>query len=214
MARAAIELRDLAKQTRRALVRRRLEADLVTDQLRAAQASHRNALERLEKLSQVKALFEAAGTAATDTARAQTEDLVTQALQFVYGDRCRFQVEMGTQRGRPDATFKVETVDGPLSYIGEPIDSGGGGVVDVLSVALRVVLMEGLQPQMDGPLLLDEPGKQLSAEYSPRLAEFLVTVCREFGRQVLMVTHNTDLAGAADLGLHVRLETGVSVVRT
>lgn len=199
-ARAALEQR---KGAQRALERRREEL------LRRRE----DAQARAEQLRKVRALFEMAGETARETARLQTERMGTEALQAVFGSRLALAVEMGESRGRPVAEILVRTQpDAGPPFVGHPLDAHGGGVADVVSVALRFVLLEGATG-LGGPALLDEPGKHVSADLAPRLAAFLATVSREFGRQILMVTHNQDLAEVADAAYTVRLdEAGRSIV--
>lgn len=206
-------LRRHAEEARKALERRRAARDLVQQQLESARARVQEATERVERLGKVHALFEMAGQVAMEAARQQTESMVTEALRAVFGDRLSFQVEVGGRAGRPEATFRVRSDDGSGSaFAAEPMEAHGGGVTDVLSLALRLVLLEGAQPPIAGPLVLDEPGKHVSAGYAPHLAAFLRTVSREFSRQVILVTHNEELAAAADVAYHVELDGGVSRV--
>jgi len=61
--------------------------------------------------------------------------------------------------------------------------------------------MEGIT----GPLFLDEVGKHVSKEYAPNVAYFLKQYSAQFNRQIVLITHNADLA---EIG-----ETSISVTR-
>jgi len=61
-------------------------------------------------------------------------------------------------------------------------------------------------------MLFDEPGKMISREYLPNVAEFLKQYAAKTGRQIIMVTHHEVLADVADVGYVVKQENGVSEV--
>ena len=61
-------------------------------------------------------------------------------------------------------------------------------------------------------MLLDEPGKMISKEYLPNVAEFLKQYATKTGRQIILVTHHEALADVADVGYVVKQENGVSEV--
>ncbi|HHV03455.1 MAG TPA: hypothetical protein GXX64_06045, partial [Bacteroidales bacterium] len=60
--------------------------------------------------------------------------------------------------------------------------------------------------------LFDEPGKMISREYLPNVAEFLKQYAAKTGRQIIMVTHHEVLADVADVGYVVKQDNGVSEV--
>jgi DNA repair exonuclease SbcCD ATPase subunit len=61
-------------------------------------------------------------------------------------------------------------------------------------------------------VLFDEPGKMISKEYLPNVAEFLKQYAKKTGRQIILVTHHEALADVADVGYKVTQENGVSEV--
>lgn len=66
---------------------------------------------------------------------------------------------------------------------------------------------------VDGPLFLDEVGKHVSKEYAPSVAYFLKEYSATFGRQIILITHNADLAEIGEVSLAVkRSQSGESEV--
>src|SRR5205085_2335643 len=95
----------------------------------------------------------------------------------------------------------------------KPEDARGGGVIDIISIALRVALLQiHNQPNIRGPIILDEPGKHVSSDYTIKLAEFLKQINQTFDRQIIISTHQQDLANIADTMIKVDLKGGKSVV--
>lgn len=146
---------------------------------------------------------------ASEFARAQLktriEETVTAALRAVISDDLSFRIILGDRANQPAAEWEVVSCYGDAQIANSPEDARGGGIVDVVSLALRLALMELARPKPGGPLILDEPGKMISAEYAPNLARFLQEYARRTGRQVLMVTHNDALAEVADRSYRVSM---------
>jgi DNA repair exonuclease SbcCD ATPase subunit len=166
---------------------------------------------KIDLLQQVKLLLQESAGYARELARRQIEAMVTHALQFTFGPELSFKVELTERRGQPEADFYVVSNYGGFEVRNTPQDSRGGGVVDVISLALRISLLHAARPAIPGPLLMDEPGKHLSEQFAPNLARFLKVVS-DTGRQVIMVTHNTHLTDAADAVYNVTLEDAKSLV--
>jgi len=55
-------------------------------------------------------------------------------------------------------------------------------------------MMELARPKVTGPVVLDEPGKMVSKEYAANMAYFLKEYAAKTGRQIILVTHNEELA--------------------
>lgn len=206
------QLKEYAAKARQTVERRRVERDMLLRRHHTVKARAEAARAKADRIEAVKVLFEETGAMARAVAKEQAEDLLTQALQSTFGKNVAFKVEMGVSRDRPDASFKIVSAEGETVHEGEPVSTDGGGLVDVLSIGLRLLLMESAQPRIDGPLLLDEPFKQLSKGYMPACGAFLLSLCRDFERQVILVTHEQELAELADKSFLVTMEKGISIV--
>lgn len=169
--------------------------------------------EQRELLEKVRALLIEASAFAREQARQQVEAMVTSALQMVFGPDMKFHIRLEESHGRVEAEYLVSSsYEGGSRIENRPQDSRGGGVVDVVSLALRLALLEASRPRVEGPVMLDEPAKHVSEEYSASVVEFLKGVCKSFDRQVILVTHNTQLAESGDANFLVQLREGKSQV--
>ena len=54
------------------------------------------------------------------------------------------------------------------------------------------------KPKLMGWMMLDEPGKMVSANMSAKFGEFIKQLGKDFDRQTIMVTHNPNLLSIAD----------------
>lgn len=206
-----------------------VELNLTTLQTRYQQDSgalellKKQQIEKEEKLSlarkdvetwqQVQILFTKVSGFAREQLKTRIEETVTAALQAVFcDDRIRFNIEIRTLNDKPAADWTVISSYGDTPVAANPEDGRGGGIADVVSLALRLALLELARPKPQGPVILDEPGKMISREYLPNVAEFLKQYLQKTGRQGIMITHHEALADVADVSYRVSQANGVSEV--
>ncbi len=167
----------------------------------------------IETWQQVQLLLSEVSEFSRQQLKLRIEETVTAALQAVFcDDRIKFQIEIRTLNGKPAADWSIVNWYGNTSVTASPEDSKGGGVTDVVSLALRLALLELARPKPQGPIILDEPGKMISREYLANVAEFLKQYLRKTGRQGIMITHAEPLAEVADVSYRVSQKEGVSEV--
>lgn len=177
-----------------------------------------SALERaradIEVWEQVRALFGKASEFAREQLKTRMEETVTAALQAVFGtETLQFRIVLKTLGGQPAADWEVVSLYGDTEVAGDPQDSRGGGISDVVSLALRLAILELTRPKPGGPVLLDEVGKHISAEFAPNVAAFLQQYARKTGRQVLLITHQSAMAEIANVSYRVTQADGISEVK-
>lgn len=187
------------------------------DELAKAQQSAALAQGDIADWQKIQALFGKVSEFAREQLTVRVEQTVTAALQAIFKDsHLEFKIELLTLGGKPAARWQVvsqyETDGKAVTVAANPEDARGGGITDVVSLALRLALLELARPKPEGPVLLDEPGKMISQEYVPNLAEFLRQYAARTGRQVIMVTHHEALADVADVAYQVEQSNGISEV--
>lgn len=162
---------------------------------------------------QVNRIYQLAAEYARNKSKSTMESLVTNALGIVFPGDLKFNIDTEEKGEKTEAYFTVSSTYGGEHIVKtEPQESRGGGIVDIIALALRVSLLETSRPVLNGPLILDEPAKHVSQEYSHNVAEFLNLVVKTFERQVIMVTHNSYLADSGDQAFEVKIENGVTHV--
>ena len=166
-----------------------------------------------EVLTQVSLLFQKTSEFAREQSKRQIEDTVTKCLQFIFETDIEFLIELSEARSVPIADFFVQSnyTEG-YSIKTKPEIARGGGVVDIISLALRIAFLQQNQPILSGPLILDEPGKHVSNDYIFNLGEFLKQSSNIFNRQIIMVTHNPHLSQISDRAFQVKNKKGISEV--
>ena len=136
------------------------------------------------------------------------ETLVTKLYQYVFQSQDRFVIKYETKAGVTNAYFLIETNKGGKSFLIDPMDSDGGGKIDVISLGLRIATLLYFTPRIERILVLDEPlvmisNSSSSSDYKSRAAEFLKTISREHKIQIIIVTHDSELMDVADKNFKV-----------
>ncbi|PTX58667.1 hypothetical protein C8P63_11565 [Melghirimyces profundicolus] len=206
-------LEEQLKSAREEVLVRKARRDELEKLLKDVEGRLEKAERSRDLFEKVRVLLQESAEHARRQAKAQMENLVTNALQYVFGPMFRFEIELSDHGGKPVAEFFVVTEWEGTTVRTKPQEARGGGVVDIISLALRVAIIETFRPRPEGPLILDEPGKHVSAEYVIPMLEFLRSTGEMFGRQVLLVTHNPHLTEGADRVFEVGLKGGKTVVR-
>lgn len=165
----------------------------------------------IDNLKKVKILLQKTSQFAREQSKKQMEYLITQCLQYIFDSKMEFFIDIKEKGEKIEAEFYVISEQNNNKIITKPQDSRGGGVVDIISLAIRIAMMEIHYPKIEGPLILDEPAKHVSDDYIVNVAEFLKNVSSMFNRQIIMVTHNSHLLESGDYVYRVTLNNGISL---
>lgn len=187
--------------------------EILNDQLEKIDKKLADKEKYSEVLTQVSLLFQKTSEFAREQSKRQIEDTVTKCLQFIFETDIEFLIELSEARSVPIADFFVQSnYSEGYSIKTKPEIARGGGVVDIISLALRIAFLQQNQPMLSGPLILDEPGKHVSNDYIFNLGEFLKQSSNIFNRQIIMVTHNPHLSQISDKAFQVKNKRGISEV--
>jgi len=134
----------------------------------------------------------------------EVEALITLAVRSVYGPQYAFKMEFGTANKFECNIFVEE--DGELF---KPEDENGGGVLDVLSFALKVVFWASEANRTRNVLILDEPMK-FTGDLLQLAVDMIKEISRRLNIQVILITHDDLLAKMADTAYRVTKVKGKS----
>ena len=171
----------------------------------------------IKSKEEIKTIFISASKAMRDKARLDFEKIVTGALQFVTQDStCRFVIEEIQSRGKPGYEFYIETIVNNKICRRKPEDSSGGGFIDIISITGKVAYWKIFNnPRvMNYCFPMDEPSKMVSEQMSVKFAEYIKFLGKQFGLQVIMITHDDTISAVADTTFTVtKNRNGVSEVQ-
>jgi hypothetical protein len=222
-----VSLSDLHAQVQHArndIERQTGEAKAIIEARNRAMARVEELAAEAELLQQVNEILTRIGEARQETAQRQIEELVTRGLQVIFSDELSFHLVQGVRGGQAQVDFVVrsryplpasEDAEGDFERVVETpvMDARGGGLAAAVGFMLRLVELL-LTPGARRFLALDEPFAHVSAEYEPRLAEFLREVSDKAGVQILMVTHSDAYTDVADARYRLALgPDGATIAR-
>jgi DNA repair exonuclease SbcCD ATPase subunit len=131
------------------------------------------------------------------------ENIVTHALNYIFeSDKYSFHLVFGRRGNLQELNFAVQTPDKtePLN----PMDTDAGGTLNVISLALRIVLMEVASPKINGFIISDESFANLSEEYVERASQFLKEINQKMNRQIIAISHQSKMLDSADKLIEVK----------
>ncbi len=164
----------------------------------------------IDDLARAAAVLTSIGEQRQAAAQAQIETLVTKGLQTIFGDDLTFHLVPVVRGNRPEVDFVVRSAMGNVVVDTPVIDARGGGLAAVVGFLLRLVILLLSPGRQDSVLVLDETFAHVSAEYEPRLAEFLRELVDQTGVQIILVTHSDAFSDAADVRYRFVLDRGVT----
>lgn len=203
------------RQARSQVDRETGEARAVALQGKALQLEAAGLAEQHALLDQAVGVLTRLGEERQEAAQAQIEGLVSRGLQTVFDERLSFHMVPSVKGNQANLDFVIRSeyvageeagvnCDAPMVVETPVMEARGGGMAATVGFMLRLVIML-LTPNARRIMFLDETFAHVSAEYEPRLAEFLREVADKAGVQLLLVTHSTAYDDAADTHYHFKL---------
>lgn len=160
-------------------------------------------------VAEAVALLTAAADTQREAVRKNIEGVVTAALQAVFGPSFALELQVEIKRGVVSMEpFVLYT--NPARRV--PVTEIGGGVADVIAFAFRVAVLCLRRPRLRPVLFADEPFKHVSADYLPHVAAMLRELADRTGLQLIIVSHEPEIAEQADTLFRVTMRNGNSVV--
>ena len=185
-----------------------IEDDLkhMSQQLELARTEHKDVL-------RARIVIQEVASQTQKTLAFHIEDIVTSAIVGVFPDPYKFKAEFVLNRNRTECELSLVASDGDDPI--DPVSAAGGGIVDVVSFALRIASWSMKIPRTRPVLILDETFKHLSRDLMPQAGEVLRSMSDRLGMQIIMISHEPDLVDIADRVFEVtKNNVGESKVKT
>lgn len=123
----------------------------------------------------------------------RVESLVTLAIRSVFDREYDFELVFEEKQNQITCTPIIKE-DGK-EFI--PKDEMGGGIIDIISFALRIVLWSMEDPKSRNVFILDEPFKWTGSLIS-KAGEMLKHLSSELNFQVILISHDDELINICD----------------
>lgn len=131
--------------------------------------------------------------------RYHVSNLVTVGLQTTFPEKdYKFHLDFVTRRNQTECDLLIE--DGGIKS--KPKYRNGGGVLDVISISLRMAFWS-LSDTV--PILaLDEPSKFVSKDKQDSVVQMIRDIADELNIQIILVTHIPELMNRADKVIEIQ----------
>jgi DNA repair exonuclease SbcCD ATPase subunit len=120
------------------------------------------------------------------------ESVVSDGLKLIFDSDYKLIIER--KDGVRGESYKILLEKN--GFTAPPIESVGGGLVNVISFLLRVIMIQRFK--LAKLIVLDESMNNVSPEFIPKVSEMLKTLCDEHGYVILAITQQSALASSAD----------------
>lgn len=195
-------LRDRVKRQQGA--RAEIEAQIERDEKRAEEIEA-----EVKKLAQAVEVIQAATETRRQELRDRVENLVTRGLRAVFQrEDFEFAFKVSLKRDVFGVIPVLRSKFGERDLETGIVDGHGGGVADVVSFLLRVIVLSLARPAVAPVLVLDESFRHVSPEYLRGCSTLLRELNSSAGIQFLLVTHKAEMLDAADVIYRAELVEG------
>ena len=135
------EIHKRIEDARERYVERSYQKKSIEAYIDSIKAENHEEYEKQEKLEILLSLFNQTAQYARQDTKEQIEKLISECLRMIFETDIGFEIELTETRGKAGAEFYVtEEIDGKKEFY-KPELSRGGGVVDSVSLALRIAFL-------------------------------------------------------------------------
>jgi len=180
------------QELRQTINEMKTERSLLMESLEEKQEEQAELEQEIEDIRKAQAILQTAAEKTQEKIEIHLSSIVTLALETVFREPYKFITKFVSRRGKTECDLMLEKNDVQMS----PEFSSGGGVMDVVSFALRIAYWK--LEHTSSVIVLDEPFKMLSQDLVPRICEILKMISKSFGIQLIIVTHIEKLTECAD----------------
>ncbi len=198
------------KELRQKLERLKGEKDKLKSQIKDLKRESREIKRDLIQYEEAQIVIQQVARITQEQLEYHISEIVTLAMSAVFDDPFGFEIEFVEKRGKTEAELWFVRNGAKI----KPIDASGGGVVDVAAFALRVALWNIASPKTRSTIILDEPGKMISAGLRDKFGLMLNEISHKLDLQLIIVTHAEELMVGADNVIKIGNRKGKSFVHS
>lgn len=147
---------------------------------------------RLESATKARVYILNVATATQNQLGSRISTIVSSALAAVFDDPYEFKIKFVERRNKTECDLLFVKNGEEMN----PIDSSGGGPIDVASFALRLAFWNIIKGR--NVLILDEPFKFVSLDLQDKCSAMLKDLSDKLGIQIIMASHLPEIISKAD----------------
>jgi len=194
-------------------LRNKLEQDKgkllsLKEQFRKKVSEEKELKSSIDFIEKAKAILQQVATDTQNELVFHISNIVNTALTSIFEDPYNFIFQFIQKRGKTEAEFLLERDKNEIDIM----NAAGGGVVDIVSFALRIALYSINTPKTRNTIILDEPFRFISKDLKPKAGELLRLLSEKLELQFIVVSHDTEIIENANKTFYVKKICGESVV--
>lgn len=180
----------------------------VVKEIQTIRKTLKNLKESLVIHEEAREIIRLVGLQTQEVLQYHISDITSLAMEAVFPDPYKLEISFVKRRNKLECDIMFSR-DGKAI---DPLESSGGGAVDVASFALRVASWSLRNPKKRNVIILDEPFRFLSAKYQPAASRMLKEISEKLQIQFIIVTHEEILAQYADKVFTVEIKDEKSII--
>lgn len=193
---------------RQKLIQRTTERDLLEENLVGYEKKNSLLKQQMEDIEEARSIIQLVSKKTQEELEFHISEIVNLALSSIWSDPYKFEMKFVLRRNKTELDFNLLKNGERI----KPFDGTGGGVIDIVSFALRIALWSIKRPRTRSTIILDEPFRFLG-EMQYKAGDMLKVVSKKLGLQIIMVSHNRDLIDRAGRAFEVTQKNGISKVK-
>jgi DNA repair exonuclease SbcCD ATPase subunit len=180
--------------------------DLLKEQLKTENDYLKGFENSLEIASKARVIVQTVAERTQKKLEYRISNLVSMALASIWEDPYTFSLRFLQRRNKTECDLIFSKNGKETDDI---VNSGGGGVADMASIALQLALWSIKRSR--NVMLWDEPTKFLhNPIYQEKASEMLKKISEELNLQIIMVSDQQHLLNAADKVITIEYKNGIS----
>jgi len=162
---------------------------LVCQQVEQEEKALARSQQRVSNLQEAQQLIQQLAEQVQNQVHRKISHVVTRCLKTIFVDEAPdFKISFVRARGKTEARLLFVQDGHEL----DPLDSHGGGLIDVASFALRIACLMLSRPPHRKVIIGDENFRFVNGEeYQERMGELLMTLAKELGFQFILVSDDS-----------------------
>ena len=137
---------------------------------------------------------------------------ITSALESIWGeDSYTFTLNFIEKRNKTEVEMLLHTNEGDIDLKDLNSIRVGGGILDIVALALRIALWS-LQVHPKKIMILDQPLSNVDQNYLPKAGELIKELSDKLDIQFIIINHNPALADIADNNIEVVKKNNISKI--
>lgn len=189
------------------------ERDILQRQLISVKKDQECESKELKFIAEAQQILQQTATQTQNRLSFHISEFITSALQSIWGDNAyKYELRFVEKRNRTEVEMVLKTQDGEVSLDNLNNIRSGGGVLDIVALALRIALWS-LQPNKQPMMILDQPLSNLDMNHLPKAGQLIDELSNKLGMQFVMINHNPALADIADKTFYVEKIDNKSTVK-